>query len=241
MVSTGGLDGLRVLVVEDDKTLAEVMAEALQRFGHEVQIAVSGEQALKAVEDAEFVLLDLGLPDLDGQEVCRRIRQESWVPLIVMTGRSDELDRVLLLQSGADDYIVKPCGMHELLARMEAVVRRGTVGNAVEPAVATNGRSGGDQRRCGPLCVDLRERRVVMYEQELALTRREFDLLSALLADPGAVVGRQQLIEQVWDEHWHGSTRTLDVHIGSLRTKLGDRRWIESVRGVGFRIRFPGD
>lgn len=232
---------MRVLVVEDDKTLAEVMAEALQRFGHEVQIAVSGEQALKAVEDAEFVLLDLGLPDLDGQEVCRRIRQESWVPLIVMTGRSDELDRVLLLQSGADDYIVKPCGMHELLARMEAVVRRGTVGNAVEPAVATNGRSGGDQRRCGPLCVDLRERRVVMYEQELALTRREFDLLSALLADPGAVVGRQQLIEQVWDEHWHGSTRTLDVHIGSLRTKLGDRRWIESVRGVGFRIRFPGD
>jgi DNA-binding response OmpR family regulator len=228
-------------VVEDDKTLAEVMAEALQRFGHEVQIAVSGEQALKAVDDAEFVLLDLGLPDLDGQEVCRRIRQESWVPLIVVTGRSDELDRVLLLQSGADDYVVKPCGMHELLARMEAVVRRGTVGNAVEPAVATNGRNGGDQRRCGPLCVDLRERRVIMHEQELALTRREFDLLSALLADPGAVVSRQQLIEQVWDEHWHGSTRTLDVHIGSLRTKLGDRRWIESVRGVGFRIRFPGD
>jgi DNA-binding response OmpR family regulator len=228
-------------VVEDDKTLADAMAEALQRFGHEVQIATSGEQALKAVEDAEFVLLDLSLPDLDGQEVCRRIRQESWVPLIVVSGRGDELDRVLLLQSGADDYVVKPCGMRELLARMEAVVRRGAVGNAVDPSAAAGSRGGGDQRRCGPLCVDLRARRVAMGGREVALTRREFDLLSALLADPGAVVGRQELIEQVWDEHWHGSTRTLDVHIGSLRTKLGDRRWIESVRGVGFRIRLPSD
>jgi len=230
---------LRVLVVEDDKTLAEVMAEALQRFGHEVQIAATGEEAIKAAGDVEFVLLDLGLPDLDGQEVCRRIRQESWVPVIVVTGRSDELDRVLLLQSGADDYVIKPCGMRELLARMEAVVRRGAVGDATEPAA--NGRGSGGQRRCGPLRVDLRARRVVVHGREVMLTRREFDLLSALLVDPGAVVGRQELIEQVWDEHWHGSTRTLDVHIGSLRTKLGDRRWIESVRGVGFRVQLPGD
>ena len=230
---------MRVLVVEDDKTLAEVMAEALQRFGHEAQIALTGEEALKAAGDVDFVLLDLGLPDLDGQEVCRRIRQESWVPVIVVTGRTDELDRVLLLQSGADDYVIKPCGMRELLARMEAVVRRGSVGDTVESAA--NGRGNGGQRRCGPLRMDLRARRVVVHGREVTLTRREFDLLSALLADPGAVVGRQELIEQVWDEHWHGSTRTLDVHIGSLRTKLGDRRWIESVRGVGFRVQSPGD
>jgi DNA-binding response OmpR family regulator len=233
---------VRVLVVENDETLAEDMAEALRRSGHEVEHAGTGEQALKMFADFQFILLDLGLPDLDGHEVCRRIRESSWVPLIVLTGRSDELDRVLLLRAGADDYVVKPGSMRELLARMDAVVRRGAVGDATyAPGTLSEGTGGGDQRRHADLSVDLRSRRTVLRDREVPLTRREFDLLAALLADPGAVVGRQELIEGVWDENWHGSTRTLDVHIGSLRTKLGDRRWIESIRGVGFRVQAPRD
>ncbi|MFI6762862.1 response regulator transcription factor [Micromonospora sp. NPDC050417] len=237
-----GAGAVRVLVVEDDEHLADVMIEALQRFGHDAQHVTTGGGALAVLGEVEFVLLDLGLPDLDGQEVCRRIRQHSWIPIIVVTGRGDELNRILLLQTGADDYVVKPYSMRELLARMDAVVRRGTVGETGRVQLAaTGGASGEEQRRHGPLRLDLRVRRASLHDREVTLTRREFDLLAALLDDPGAVVGRQELIERVWDENWHGSTRTLDVHVGSLRTKLGDRRWIESVRGVGFRVRTPDD
>lgn len=239
-IDYGGV-AVRVLLVEDDRHLAEAMGEALRRFGHDVYHVTGGRQALTAARDVEFVLLDLGLPDLDGQEVCRRLRQQTWIPIIVVTGRDDELSRVLLLDAGADDYVVKPYSMRELLARMEAVVRRGAIGELTRPRPPLPGDGGGGQRRHGPLQVDLRVRRVVLHDREVRLTRREFDLLAALLADPGAVVGRQELIERVWDENWHGSTRTLDVHVGSLRTKLGDRRWIESVRGVGFRVRTPDD
>ncbi|MGC5051851.1 response regulator transcription factor [Micromonospora sp. DT48] len=232
-----------MLVVEDDESLGGTMVEALRRFGHEAEHVTTGVEALTVLGKAEFILLDLGLPDLDGQEVCRRIRQHSWIPIIVVTGRGDELNRVLLLETGADDYVVKPYSMRELLARMDAVVRRGAVGEVGEAGRALRGASAGppveEQRRHGPLQVDLRVRRASLHDREVTLTRREFDLLAALLDDPGAVVGRQELIERVWDENWHGSTRTLDVHVGSLRTKLGDRRWIESVRGVGFRVRMP--
>ena len=215
-----------------------MMVESLQRFGHQVQHACTGEQALEAVAQVDFVLLDLGLPDLEGQEVCRRIRQSSGVPVIVVTGRGDELDCILLLKSGADDYVVKPCSIRVLLARMDAIVRRCAARQPTTDAThPVNMGSVVDRpRRHGALSVDLRARRAVLHDREIVLTRREFDLLAVLLADPGAVVSRRELIEDVWDANWHGSTRTLDVHIGSLRTKLGDRRWIESVRGVGFRI-----
>lgn len=228
----GGAE-MQVLVVEDDARIAEALTEALQRFGHEVDWVASGAEALRAVPDAQFVLLDLGLPDLDGQEVCRRVRETSAVPIIAVTARSEELDRILVLQAGADDYMVKPYSMRELMARMEAVSRR----TRSSPPPGT----GEEEERCvfGPLTVDLRTRQVALHGQLLRLTRREFDLLAALLTDPGAVRHREDLINEVWDPNWHGSTRTLDVHIGSLRSKLGSRNWVESVRGVGFRLVLP--
>ncbi|CAM5299415.1 Sensory transduction protein RegX3 OS=Streptomyces glaucescens OX=1907 GN=SGLAU_31495 PE=4 SV=1 [Streptomyces glaucescens] len=228
---------MQVLVVEDDTRIAEALTEALQRFGHDVEWVGSGAEALKAAPSTEFVLLDLGLPDLDGQEVCRRVREASAVPIIAVTARSEELERILVLQAGADDYLVKPYSMRELLARIGAVARR-----VHAPAAAqAPGGSGSEGELCafGSLSVDMRTRQVQMGGALVHLTRREFDLLAALLADAGAVRGREELISEVWDPNWHGSTRTLDVHIGSLRSKLGGREWIQSVRGVGFRLVLP--
>ncbi|MFB7941387.1 response regulator transcription factor [Streptomyces sp. NPDC056049] len=228
---------MQVLVVEDDTRIAEALTEALQRFGHDVDWVGSGAEALKAAPSTDFVLLDLGLPDLDGQEVCRRVRETSAVPIIAVTARSEELDRILVLQAGADDYLVKPYSMRELLARMDAVARR-----VHAPArTKTSAGAGGEGELCamGPLLVDMRTRMVQMDGELVHLTRREFDLLAALLEDAGAVKAREDLINDVWDPNWHGSTRTLDVHIGSLRTKLGGREWIQSVRGVGFRMVLP--
>jgi DNA-binding response OmpR family regulator len=170
------------------------------------------------------VLLDLGLPDCDGFDVCRELRSRSEVPIIVVTARSDEVDRVVGLELGADDYMVKPFGFRELLARIRAVTRRR--GPRFEPGATELGR----------LSLDRRTRRVLLDGEELALTPKEFDLLAYLADDPGAVRNRQQLIEEVWDPHWYGPTKTLDVHVASLRRKLGDAGWIETVRGVGFRL-----
>jgi DNA-binding response OmpR family regulator len=176
----------------------------------------------------EIVLLDLGLPDIDGYEVCRRIRVSSSVPIIVVTARGDEIDRVLGLELGADDYLVKPFGFRELVARIHAVTRR------------TSGR---DETVDSPIriadgfTVDLRSRRAILDGRELALTRKEFDLLALLATEPGAIHTREEILEQVWDAHWYGPTKTLDVHIASLRRKLGDPTLIETVRGVGFRLR----
>lgn len=231
---------MRILLVEDDAHVAGALSEALERFGHAVDHVATGAGAVQAATDTDFVLLDLGLPDLDGQEVCRRVRAASQVPIVVVTARSEEVDRVVLLQSGADDYLVKPYSTRELIARIEAVSRR-THGLAAvqEQARAVPG-GPGDTRCLGPLQVDLRTRQVRIAGREVLLTRREFDLLAALMADPGAVRSREELFDEVWDTNWHGSTRTLDVHVGSLRSKLGHRDWIQSMRGVGFRMRVPG-
>ncbi|MFD9465045.1 response regulator transcription factor [Streptomyces sp. NPDC060027] len=228
---------MQVLVVEDDKRIADALTEALQRFGHEVDWVASGSEALEAAGNTEFMLLDLGLPDLDGQEVCRRVREQSAVPIIAVTARAEELDRVLMLQAGADDYLIKPYSMRELLARIDAVARR-----VQSPAaVPTESSETSTEERCvfGPLSLDLRTRQVEVDGELVKLTRREFDLLAALLSDAGAVRRREDLINEVWDPNWHGSTRTLDVHVGSLRSKLGGRDWIQSVRGVGFRLVLP--
>ncbi|MGW8375589.1 response regulator transcription factor [Streptomyces sp. ODS28] len=232
---------MRVLVVEDDETVAKLLGEALRRYGHEVRHVEEGERALALAPDSDFVLLDLGLPDLDGHEVCRRLREHSDVPVIVVTGREAELDRVLLLRDGADDYVVKPYRIRELVARMEAVCRR-VHGNrhCAEMAEARARAAGGETSRFGPLVLDLRARQATVGGRQLALTRREFDLLAALMADAGAVRLREDLINEVWDANWYGSTRTLDVHVGTLRTKLGHRQWIQAVRGVGFRLSVPG-
>ena len=225
---------MRILLVEDDKHVAEPLTSWLERHGHQVDRVRTGEAAL-AAPSADLVLLDLGLPDLDGSEVCRRLRTRSDVPIIVTTARGDEIDRVLGLNAGADDYVVKPFGFRELLARVDAVSRR--VHRTHPAAEATPAPHNGT---VGRLVVDARTRRVTIDGAELQLTRKQFDLLHFLYLDFGAVRTREEIIENVWDVHWFSSTRTLDVHVAALRTKLGGTEWIETVRGVGFRLCEPG-
>jgi two-component system, OmpR family, response regulator RegX3 len=213
---------VHLLVVEDDEAIAVPLVRGLERSGYEVTRVATGREALD-VDGVDLVLLDLGLPDLDGYEVCRRLRAASGVPIIVVTARGDEGDRVLGLELGADDYVVKPFGIRELVARVRAVSRRAVV----EPA---------GPQRVGALEIDRRTRRVSVAGRELALAPKEYELLALLADDAGAVVSRNQIMEEVWDPHWYGPTKTLDVHVASLRRKLGDPRWIETVRGVGFRL-----
>jgi len=215
---------VHVLVVEDDDAIAEPLVEGLSRQGFTVSRAATGAAALEA-EGAQVVLLDLGLPDLDGYEVCRRLRARSDVPILVISARGDEVDRVVGLELGADDYLVKPFGFRELVARIRAVTRRtSSVGDGVRP------------QQIGSLEIDRRRRRVHVDDEEVALTPKEFDLLACLADEPGTVFTRERLLSDVWDPHWYGPTRTLDVHVASLRKKLGDPRWVETVRGVGFRL-----
>ena len=221
-----------VLLVEDDDTIAEPLVRGLEKQGFAVRRAADGASALASVAQRrpDIVLLDLGLPDIDGYEVCRRIRVDSTLPIIVVTARGDEIDRVLGLELGADDYMVKPFGFRELVARMHAVLRRSAAAPADDTAPIDLG-SG--------LVLDTRAHRVLRDGEELVLTRKEYDLLALLASDPGAIHTRESILEQVWDANWYGPTKTLDVHIASLRKKLGDPTLIETVRGVGFRLRTP--
>lgn len=216
---------MRLLVVEDDPTIGEPLRTGLEREGFEVDLVTTGNAALEA-PPADLVLLDLGLPDIDGGVVCRELRARSSVPIIVVSARGDEIDRVSLLELGADDYVVKPFGFRELTARVRAVLRRA---KASEPA------SVDDVLRVGDLTVDRRTRKVTLGEAPVSLTPKEYDLLSYLAADPGTVHTRDRIIGEIWDENWWGSTKTLDVHIASLRKKLGATT-IETVRGVGFTM-----
>jgi two-component system response regulator RegX3 len=215
---------MRVLIVEDEQPIAEPLAEGLRREGFEVEWTATGTAALEAAEP-DVVLLDLRLPDMDGLDVCRAIRARSDVPIIIVTARGDEPDRVVGLELGADDYVVKPFGLRELIARIRAVTRRG--GTAPEDGSV----------QVGELEVDPRARRVRLGGRELDLTPKEFDVLAMLARDPGAVVSRRSLLDEVWETSWYGSTKTIDMHVAALRRKLGDAGWIETVRGVGFRLR----
>jgi two-component system, OmpR family, response regulator RegX3 len=219
----------RLLLVEDEDAIVVPLVEGLEREGFEVTTVRTGGAALRAAGDADLVLLDLGLPDVDGADVCRTLRRSSDTPIIVLTARGDEFDRVLLLELGADDYVVKPFGFRELVARIRAVRRR-----THRPDSTASAGSGVQQ--IGALRIDRRARRVTIDENEIALTPKEFDLLARLADDSGTVVRREQLIEEVWDEHWWGPTKTLDVHIASLRKKLADPTWIATVRSVGYRL-----
>ena len=221
---------MRVLIVEDDDTIAEPLAKGLRREGFAVERVATGAAALAAAP-ADLVLLDLGLPDVDGYEVCRRLRAGSDVPVIVVTARGEEVDRVVGLELGADDYVVKPFGFRELVARIRAVTRR--TARQPEPD------GSGPVQRLETLEIDRRTHRVALEGTELALTPKEYDLLTFLASDPGAVRTREEIIDTVWDPHWFGPTKTLDVHVASLRRKLGDPRWIETVRGVGYRFSVP--
>jgi len=184
---------------------------------------LTGREALSRA-DPDVVLLDLGLPDIDGVHVCRRLRERSTAAIIVVTARGEQAERVLALDAGADDYLVKPFGLAELQARIRAVLRRT--------------RAAGDAEviRHGPLTVDLRRRMVTAAGTDVALTPKEFDILECLAADPGRVVSRQDILESAWDSHWYGPTKVLDVHIAALRRKLGVPGLIETVYGRGFRL-----
>jgi len=220
---------MRLLVVEDDTTIAEPLGTGLRREGFEVELVGTGAAAL-AAEPCDLVLLDLGLPDLDGHEVCRQLRERSSVPIIVVTARGEEIDRVTLLELGADDYVVKPFGFRELVARIRAVLRRTASDQGDEPRA-----SDVVQLEIGALHIDTRTREVRFGDRPVALTPKEHDLLVYLARDPEAVKTREQIITDVWDQNWWGSTKTLDVHIASLRKKLAPEV-IETVRGVGFRL-----
>jgi len=218
---------MRILLVEDDDSIGDPLAAGLQREGFEVRRARSAADALAAAP-ADLVLLDLGLPDGDGFDVCRTMRHRSSVPIIVVTARGEEVDRVVGLELGADDYVVKPFGHRELVARIRAVLRRTGANAPAEPEPLV---------RVGELEVDRRSRKVTVGGLEVTLTRKEYDLLALLAEDPGAVRTREEILERVWDPHWYGPTKTLDVHVASLRRKLGDASLVETVRGVGFRLR----
>ena len=218
-----------MLLVEDEEAISVPLVEGLAREGYDVVTVRTGGAALKAVADVDLVLLDLGLPDVDGADVCRTLRKGSEIPIIVLTARGDELDRVLLLELGADDYLVKPFGFRELVARIRAVRRRVVAQTPEGNQVAAT-------QDVGSMRIDHRGRRVYVHDTEVTLTPKEFDLLARLAEDPGAVVRRERLIEEVWDEHWWGSTKTLDVHVAALRKKLGDASWIATARGVGYRL-----
>ncbi|MGW1713531.1 response regulator transcription factor [Streptomyces sp. NPDC002156] len=300
--------GVRVLLIEDDETIAEPLAEGLRNFGLTVVHVATGAEGLRGPH-GDVVLLDLGLPDMDGIDVCRGIRQTSEVPIIILSARGEEADRVLGLELGADDYLAKPFSLRELVARVRAVTRRVrrpdpaqayesyAYATAQEPAVtyeapvyvppappaptpastsyeayesfdsyASSASHNSHTSHAsyvsqdaphapeptpvtatptpapGPLVVDRRTRQVWVGDVPVALTPKEFELLALLSEDPGAVYSRREILTRVWDTHYQGPTKTLDVHVATLRRKLGDPAWIQTLRGVGFRlaVRTPG-
>jgi DNA-binding response OmpR family regulator len=224
---------MRVLVVEDDQSVADGLLDGLSATSFDTLHVTTGAAALESVIDfdPDLILLDLGLPDMDGTDVCRKIRLSSSVPIIVVSARDEEIDRVVALEIGADDYVVKPFGMRELIARIRAVARRTAQSEAEVLAPAA--------RDFGPLWIDVRTQRVSIAGQDIHMTAKEFELLEYLSADPGAVFKRSDILHDVWDTNWYGTSKTLDAHIAAIRKKLGNPQWIESVRGVGFRFGQP--
>ena len=213
-----------VLVVEDDDRIAEPLTDGLRREGFGVTRAATGADAL-AAPLPDVVLLDLRLPDTDGFTVCRELRERTDVPIIIVSARGEEIDRVVGLELGADDYIVKPFGLREVIARIRAVTRR-----------AERRRDNGDEIVAGPVRIDVRAHRVTVGDDEVQLTGKEFDLLTLLARNAGAVVDRERILREVWNTTWYGSSKTVDVHVAALRRKLGDPALIETVRGIGLRM-----
>jgi DNA-binding response OmpR family regulator len=235
-VASGGADpGYRALVVDDEAPLADVVASYLQRDHFDVTVCHTGAEALSVARevDPDVVVLDLGLPGIDGLEVCRQLRTFSDAYVVMLTARDTEMDTIVGLSVGADDYVTKPFSPRELVARIRAMLRRPrTVGAAAEAVLPA--------RVFGPLSIDVASRQVFLDGVPIALTRTEFDLLAALSSRPGVVWSRRQLIETVWGEPWVGNDHLVDVHVGHLRRKLADDpadpRFVFTVRGVGYRM-----
>jgi two-component system OmpR family response regulator len=215
-----------VVVVDDERNIADLVELYLQREGYRVEKAGTGRDALQAIADhrPRLVVLDVGLPDLDGLEVCRRLRQTSQVPVIFLTARDGEIDRILGLELGADDYVTKPFSPAELVARVKAVLRR------ADGAPAT------DTVRAGGVIVDGARREVVVDGRVIPFTTKEFDLLRFLAERVGLALSRQQILDGVWGYDWFGDVRTVDVHIAQVRKKVGDAVEISTVRGIGYRL-----
>jgi len=234
MNGPGTSSGGTILFVEDEEAISSPFSKVLEREGFEPVVAGTAAEAMELAQriDPVLVLLDLTLPDGDGRDVCRALRRDSDVPIVMLTARGSELDRVVGLEMGADDYVVKPFSGAEVVSRIRAVLRRTRAagdGGRFEPAFAV-----------GDLEIDVAARTAAVAGEPIELTRKEFDLLAELARNAGRVVTREDLMSRVWDVNWFGSTKTLDVHVGALRRKLGDDpaapRHIETVRGVGFRF-----
>ncbi|KJK37124.1 transcriptional regulator [Streptomyces variegatus] len=226
---------MRVLLVEDDEPVAESLRRGLRRYGFEVEWVTTGEAALGHEGPYDVVLLDLGLPDADGLDVCKTLRGRGDIPIIVISARSDETDRVVGLELGADDYVTKPFGVREVIARIRAVMRR------AQPRTPAQTPDAGPDRYGTRLTIDRRAARVRVDGEEVALAPKEYDLLAFLTEEPGALMSREQIMEAVWDANWFGPTKTLDVHVAALRRKLAGAIVIEAVRGVGFRLEITGE
>ncbi|MFH7599959.1 response regulator transcription factor [Streptomyces racemochromogenes] len=237
---------MRLLLVEDDDHVAAALSAILARHGFQVTHARNGEEALQALLPAGaqppgspygVILLDLGLPDQDGYEVCGKIRKRTSTPVIMVTARGDVRSRIHGLNMGADDYVVKPYDTGELLARIHAVARR--TGTSDDTTITGGPPGDPGTVRLGPVAVELPTRRVTVNGTDVPLTRKEFDLLALLAQRPGVVFRREQIISEVWRTSWEGTGRTLEVHVASLRSKLGMPALIETVRGVGYRLVTP--
>jgi two-component system response regulator RegX3 len=221
----------RILLVEDETSITEPLVEALRGEGFDAEVAGTFAQALElARRDPDLVLLDVMLPDGSGLDVCRELRRTSQVPIIMLTARGEEADRVVGLELGADDYIVKPFSAREVTARIRAVLRRSEAPEPVDQGAL----------EVADVRLDPARRAVTLRGEALELSRKEFELLHLLMRNAGSVVTREQLIDEVWDPNWFGSTKTLDVHVSGLRRKLGDDpahpRYLHTLRGVGFRF-----
>lgn len=216
-----------VLLAEDDSAISEPLARVLRRQGYEVHVAETGSEALSAARRSDVLVLDLGLPEIDGLEVCRTLRAEgSTVPVLVLTARGSEIDAVVGLDAGADDYVSKPFRTAELMARIRALLRRRGPGS--------------DMLRVQDLAVEPASRRAWQGDRALELSGRQFDLLAFLMARRGEVLSREEIMREVWQTTWIASTKTVDMHVSWLRRALGDSaaspRYITTVRGVGFRL-----
>ena len=226
-----------VLLVEDETSITDPLAEALAREGFETKLARSVAESLEIASriDPDLVLLDVMLPDGSGLDVCRELRSRSQVPIIMLTARGEEADRVVGLELGADDYVVKPFSAREVVARIRAVLRR----------TDHPGRPDEKPIEIGEIRLDPSRREATKNGDVLELSRKEYELLRLLMENAGAVVTRERALEEVWDTNWFGSTKTLDVHVSGLRRKLGDDssdpRFLHTVRGVGFRFASPND
>ena len=216
-----------ILVVDDEPNIADLVELYLRRDGFRVVKAAAGEDAIAAVgtHRPRLVVLDVGLPDIDGLEVCRRLRQTSAIPVIFLTARDTEIDRVLGLELGADDYVTKPFSPPELVARVKAVLRRA---DGVTPTA--------EVVQVGGVTIDLGRREVRVGEEPVAFTTKEFDLLTFLAERPGLALSRQQILDGVWGYDWFGDARTVDVHIAQVRKKVATAVRIDTVRGVGYRL-----